>query len=64
MNHSDQTLDKITSKSPDNGNTKIFEIVVLLKYLSNFWRNLEKLLINCEVNLNLTWSENCVRYKN
>ena len=34
--------------------------MVLLKYLSNFWRTLEMTLINCEVNLILTWSENCV----
>ena len=31
-----------------------------LKYLSNFWRTLGIPLINCEVSLNLTWSENCV----
>ena len=29
-----------------------------LKYLSNFWRTLEIPLINYEVNLILTWSEN------
>ena len=34
--------------------------MVLLKYLSNFWRTLEMPLINCEVELILTWSENCV----
>ena len=28
--------------------------------LSNFWRTFEMSLINCEVNLTLTWSENCV----
>ena len=27
-----------------------------LKYLSNFWRTLEMSLINCEINLILTWS--------
>ena len=27
-----------------------------MKYLSNFWRSLEIPLINCEVNLILTWS--------
>ena len=45
------------------GNTKIkknLEIVVPLKYLSNFWRTLDMPLINCEVSLTLTWSENCV----
>ena len=36
------------------------EIVVLLKYLSNLWRTLDIPLINCEVSLTLTWSENCV----
>ena len=30
--------------------------MVLLKYISNFWRTLEMPLINCEVNLILTWS--------
>ena len=34
--------------------------MVPLKYLSNFWRNLEIPLINCEVNLILTWSSTCV----
>ena len=31
-----------------------------LKYLSNFWRTLQMPLINCEVNLILTWSSACV----
>ena len=39
---------------------KKVEIVVPLKHLSNFWRNLDMPLINCEVSLNLTWSEKCV----
>ena len=30
------------------------------KYLSNFWRTLEMPLINCKMNLILTWSTNCV----
>ena len=34
--------------------------MVLLIYLTNFWRILEMPLIKCEVNLILTWSENCV----
>ena len=34
--------------------------MVPLKYLSNFWRTLEMTLINCEVNLFLTWSSTCV----
>ena len=31
-----------------------------LKYFSNFWRTLEMPLINCEINLTLTWSANYV----
>ena len=51
---------KITGKTPDNDNEKDVEIMVPLKYLSNFWRTLEIPLINCEVNLILTWSSTCV----
>ena len=29
---------KITGKTPDDGNIKDVEIIVSLKYLSNFWR--------------------------
>ena len=50
---------KITGQTGDDG-TKDVEIMVPLKYLSNFWRTLEMPLINCEVNLILTWSSNCV----
>ena len=35
-------------------------IVVPLKHSSNFWRSLNIPLINCEVELILTWSNNCV----
>ena len=31
-----------------------------LKYLSNFWRSLDISLINCEVELILTWFTNCM----
>ena len=34
--------------------------MVPLKYLGNFQRTLEIPLINCEVNLILTWSANCI----
>ena len=50
---------KITGQTRNDG-TKDVEIMVLLKYLSNFWRTLEMPLINCEVNLILTWSSRCV----
>ena len=51
---------KITGKTPNDDNEKDVEIMVLLKYLSNFWRTLEMPLINCEVNLIVTWSSACV----
>ena len=51
---------KITGKTAADRNIKYVEIVVLSKYLSNFRRTLEMQLINCEVNLILTWSRNCV----
>ena len=35
------------------------EIVVPLKHLSNFWRTLSTPLINCEIELILTWSKSC-----
>ena len=50
---------KITCQTGNDG-TKYVEIIVPLKYLSNFWRTLEMPLINCEVNLTLTWSSTCV----
>ena len=57
---SSKTKVKITGKTPDDGNTKDVEIIVPLKYLSNFWRTLEMPLINFELNLILTWSKDCV----
>ena len=51
---------RITGKTPNDNNEKDDEIMVPLKYLSNFWRILIMPLINCEVNLILTWSSTCV----
>ena len=50
----------ITGKLEGGNRIKNAEIVVPLKYLSNFWRTLDIPLINYEVSLTLTWSENCV----
>ena len=36
------------------------EIVIPLKSLSNFWRSLTIPIINCEVEIILTWSKNCL----
>ena len=50
---------KIIGQTGDDG-TKNVEIMVPLKYLSDFWRTLLMPLINCEISLILTWSTNCV----
>ena len=50
---------KITGKTNDDGTTNV-EIMVPLKYLSNFWRTVEMPLIKYEVELILTWSAACV----
>ena len=51
---------KITGQTDDDGEIDNVEIMVPLKYLSNFRKTLEKPLINCEVNLILTCPANCV----
>ena len=35
------------------------KIVVPLEHLSNFWRTLNMLLINCELSFPLTWFKDC-----
>ena len=50
---------KITGQTNNDGRTDV-EIMVPLKYLSNFWRTIEISLINCEVELILTWSLGCI----
>ena len=50
---------KKTGQICNNGRRDV-EIMVALKYLSNFWRTLEILSINCEMYLDLNWSANCV----
>ena len=51
---------KITGQRNNDGERNSVEILVPLKYLCNFWRTLEMPLMNCEVELILDWSENCV----
>ena len=50
----------ITRGLEGNNTEKEVEIAIPLKYLSNFWKILHTPLINCEINLILTWSDNCV----
>ena len=44
----------------DNSTKNDVKVIVPLKHLSNFWRHLDIPLINCEVELILTWFKNCV----
>ena len=39
---------------------KNLEVVVPLTHLSNFWRTSDMPLINCEINLTLTFSKNFI----
>ena len=36
------------------------EVTIPLKYLSNFLKSLDLPLINCEIELDLTWTKDCV----
>ena len=47
---------KITGETGNDG-AKGVEIMVPLKYLSNFWRTCEMSLISCEISLQLKWSK-------
>ena len=51
---------KMTGQTNNDGQINGVEIIVLLKYLSNFWRTLEMSLINCEVEFILNRSTDCV----
>ena len=46
---------KIAGKTVAGGIRDV-EIMMSLKYSTNFWRTLEMFLIDCEINLILTWS--------
>ena len=51
----------IVGKTPQNNDSLTNpKDVIPVKYLRNFWRVLNIPLINCEVELILTWSKNCV----
>ena len=63
-NNTDNNSASFKFKTKIAGRTKIdcaknVEIRVPLKYLSKFWRTLKMPLINCEMNLILTWSNRC-----
>ena len=51
---------KVTSQRGHYGTGNV-KLMVPVKHLSNFWRNFEMSLSNCEINVILTRSENCVK---
>ena len=51
---------KLRGGTPDNNSRLGTEVVVSLKYLSNFWRSLDLPFINCKIELDLTCSRNFV----
>ena len=53
-----------TETDGDHGILENATITVTLKYLGNFWRSLEMLLINLEVELKLKWTKYCVLLQN
>ena len=44
----------------NNGFLKNTTIAITLKYVINFWRTLEMLLINCKIELKIKWTKHCV----
>ena len=51
---------KIMGSTPIINSTLDTKVVVLLKYLSIFWKPYDLLLIDCEMELNLSWQQTCV----
>ena len=51
---------KLIGSMPNNNNILDTEVVVPLKYLSKFWRSLGLSWINCEIEIDLSWSKECI----
>ena len=50
---------QITGQTRNGGKNDV-EIIILLRYLNNFWRTLEMPLSNCEISLQLKCSKSCI----
>ena len=50
---------KLISGTDDN-NVNNVKLVVPLKYVSSFFRSLEMPLVNCKIDLELTWHKDCM----
>ena len=47
-------------KGTDDNNVNNVKFVAHLKYVSNFFRSLELSLVNCKIDLELTWHKDCM----
>ena len=56
VNDSFNLKEKLIGQTGDNG-TQNVEIMVPLKNMIELWRTLEMLLVNCDVTLDLSWSQ-------
>ena len=54
---------KITGSTPADYNTLATYIVLLMKYLINFYRSPDLSLINWEIELNLSWQKDRIIYE-
>ena len=59
-NHIPNNSSSFKYKSSLITNKNDVKIAVPLKYFSNVWKSVEMPLINCKVELSLTWGPNCV----
>ena len=51
---------KLIKGIDDDNNVNNLKLVVPLKYVSNFFRSLEMPLVNCKIDLELTWHKDCM----
>ena len=51
---------KIKGETAANNHVLNTKAVVPLKYLSNFWKSLDLPFINCEIELDVTWSQDSI----
>ena len=47
-------------KGTDYNNVNNVKLVVPLKHVNNFFRSLELPLVNCKIDLELTWHKGCM----
>ena len=51
---------KLIGTTTNNNDILDAEILILFKYLTNFWRSLDFRLNSCEAELDLSWSKDCI----